>query len=48
MVKAKSPAEQAGLAIKGWKQLIEGAIQAEAKEPKAQPEPIAIALVQVV
>jgi len=47
-LKGKTPAEQAGIAVKGWKQLIENATQAEAKEPKAQPEPIAVAPVQVV
>jgi transposase-like protein len=47
-LKGKTPAEEAGIGIKGWKQLIEGAYQAEVKEPKAQSEPIAIAPVQVV
>jgi len=47
-LKGKTPAEQACLAIKGWKQLIEDATQAEVKEPEAQPQPIAIATVQVV
>ena len=47
-LKGKTPAQQAGIALKGWKQLVENAIQAEAKEPKAQTEPMAIAPVQVV
>lgn len=47
-LKGKTPAEQAGLEVKGWKQLIENAIQSESREPKAQPEPIAVVPVQVV
>jgi hypothetical protein len=47
-LEGKTRAEQAGIAVKGWKQLNENAIQTETKEPKAQPEPIAVAPVQVV
>lgn len=47
-LKGKTPAEQAGIAVKGWKQLVENAIQAETREPKAPMEPIPIAPVQVV
>ncbi len=46
--KGKTPAEQAGIAIKGWKQLIEGAYQTQVEEPKAQDERIPIAPLLVV
>ena len=46
-LKGQTPAEKAGIQIKGWKQLIENALQSEAKE-KANPEVITVAPVQVV
>ena len=46
-LKGQTPAEKAGVQIKGWKQLIENALQSEAKE-KACPEGITVAPVQVV
>lgn len=47
-LKGKTPAEQAGIALKGWKQLIEGAYQSQVQEPKAPDERISIAPLQVV
>jgi transposase-like protein len=46
-LKGKTPAEQAGIEVKGWKNLIENAIQKEALQPQSQ-ERISIAPVQVV
>jgi transposase-like protein len=46
-LKAKTPAEEAGIQVKGWKQLIENAIQAETTTPKAS-EGIPIEAMQVV
>ncbi|HEV2226755.1 MAG TPA: DDE-type integrase/transposase/recombinase [Nitrososphaerales archaeon] len=46
-LKGKTPAEEAGIAVKGWKQLIENAIQTETVQ-KANPERITVAPVQVV
>lgn len=46
-LKGKTPAEEAGIQVKGWKQLIEKAIQTETVQ-KANPERIAVAPVQVV
>jgi transposase-like protein len=46
-LKGKTPAEQAGVTVRGWKQLIEKAIQTETTTPKAS-EGIPIATVQVV
>ncbi|MDA4128650.1 MAG: IS6 family transposase [Thaumarchaeota archaeon] len=43
----KTPAEEAGIHVKGWKQLIENAIQTEASTPKAT-EGMSIEAVQVV
>lgn len=48
ILKGKTTAMQAGQEIKGRKQLIKGAIQADAKDPKAQPEPIPVVPMQVV
>jgi hypothetical protein len=47
-LKGKTPAEVAGVTVKGWKQLIENAIQTETREEKANPEGITVAPVQVV
>lgn len=46
-LKGKTPAEEAGIAVKGWKQLIENAIQTETVQ-KANAEGITVAPVQVV
>ena len=46
-LKGKTPAEEAGIQVKGWKQLIENAIQTKTME-KANPEAVAVAPVQVV
>jgi transposase-like protein len=46
-LKGKTPAEEAGIQIKGWKQLIENAIQTETTTPEAS-EGIPVAPVQVV
>jgi len=46
-LKGKTPAQQAGVEIKGWKQLIENAIQYEVTQSKA-PDGTPIELVQVV
>ena len=46
-LKGKTPAEQAGIQIKGWKALIEGAIQQETLAPQTQ-EGTAVAPLQVV
>ena len=46
-LKGKTPAEQAGVTVRGWKQLIENAIQTEVTTPKAS-EAIPIVPVQVV
>lgn len=43
----KTPAQQAGIAVKGWRQLVENAIQKEALQPQS-PERISIAPLQVV
>jgi transposase-like protein len=45
-LKGKTPAEQAGINVKGWKALIEGAIQSEALAPQSQ-EGTAVAPLQV-
>jgi transposase-like protein len=45
-LKGKTPAEEAGVEVRGWKQLIENAIQAETMTPKA-PEGMPIATLQV-
>ncbi len=45
-LKGKTPAEQAGIALKGWKALVENATRKEALQPESQ-ERIAIAPVQV-
>lgn len=47
-LKGKTPAQQAGIEVKGWKQLIENAIQTQGQEPKAPNERVAIAPMQVV
>ncbi|QQG48866.1 MAG: IS6 family transposase [archaeon] len=47
-LKGKTPAEVAGVTVKGWKQLIENAIQTEAKELKASVGGISVEAVQVV
>ena len=48
-LKGKTPGQQAGVEVKGWKQLIENAIQSEVKEPKAPlEERVAIAPMLVV
>ena len=47
-LKGQTPAEKAGVQVKGWKQLIENAIQTETRSEKANPEGIAVAPVQVV
>ena len=47
-LKGQTPAEKAGVQVRGWKQLIENAIQTETKEQKANPEGITVAPVQVV
>ena len=45
----KTPAQQAGIEVKGWKQLVENAIQKEALQPQSQEtERISIAPLQVV
>jgi hypothetical protein len=46
-LKGKTPAEEAGIEVKGWKQLIENAIQTEIVQPKAS-EGISVAPMQVV
>jgi transposase-like protein len=46
LLKRKTPAEQAGIEVKGWKALIEGAIQQEALAPQTQ-EGTAVAPLQV-
>jgi hypothetical protein len=45
-LKGKTPAEQAGIAVKGWKALIENAIQQEVLAPESQ-ERTAVAPLQV-
>ncbi len=46
-LKGRTPAEKAGVQVKGWKQLIENAIQTEATMPKAS-EGIPVTALQVV
>ncbi|MDV3293741.1 MAG: integrase core domain-containing protein [Nitrososphaerales archaeon] len=46
-LKGKTPAEQAGIEVKGWKALIEGAIQQEILAPQTQ-QGTAVAPLQVV
>jgi transposase-like protein len=46
-LKGKTPAEQAGIEVKGWKNLIEGAIQQEVLAPQTR-ERTAVAPLQVV
>lgn len=46
-LKGKTPAEQAGIEVKGWKNLIENAVQQEALAPQTQ-EGTAVAPLQVV
>ena len=48
-LKGKTPAQQAGIEVKGWKALVENAIQKEALEPQSQAqERISVAPLQVV
>jgi len=48
-LKGKTPAQQAGIEVKGWRALVENAIQKEALQPQSQEtERISIAPLQVV
>ncbi len=47
-LKGRTPAEVAGVTVKGWKQLIENAIQTETTTQKANPEGTPIEVMQVV
>jgi len=47
-LKGKTPAQQAGIEVKGWKALVENAIQKEALQPQSQEQGMPIAPMQVV